>query len=112
MPCILVSPWSAGGWVCSERFDHTSVLQFLERFTGVRETNITDWRRSTFGDLASAFRLGQAARKPPPLPDTAGPLALAKYGSSNLPAPVFPGEEQQLPKQETGERKHLTARES
>jgi phospholipase C len=112
VPCILISPWTAGGWVCSERFDHTSVLQFLERFTGVRETNITDWRRSTFGDLSSAFRLGQAARKPPALPDTAGPLALAKYGSSNLPAPMFPGEEQQLPKQETGERKRLAARKS
>jgi phospholipase C len=112
VPCILISPWTAGGWVCSERFDHTSVLQFLERFTGVRERNITDWRRSTFGDLSSAFRLGQAARKPPALPDTAGPLALAKYGSSNLPAPMFPGEEQQLPKQETGERKRLAARKS
>jgi phospholipase C len=28
VPCIIVSPWTAGGWVCSERFDHTSVLQF------------------------------------------------------------------------------------
>ena len=45
VPCIIVSPWSAGGWVCSETFDHTSVLQFLEKFTGVKEPNITDWRR-------------------------------------------------------------------
>ena len=38
VPCIIVSPWTAGGWVCSEAFDHTSVLQFLEKFTGVAGT--------------------------------------------------------------------------
>ncbi len=48
VPCILISPWTAGAWVCSQPFDHTSVLQFLERFTGVREPNITDWRRGSF----------------------------------------------------------------
>ena len=41
VPCIIVSPWTVGGWVCSQPFDHTSVLQFLEQFTGVREPNIT-----------------------------------------------------------------------
>ena len=56
MPCIIVSPWTAGGWVCSQPFDHTSVLQFLEKFTGVAEPNISDWRRKTFGDLTAAFR--------------------------------------------------------
>ena len=66
VPCIIVSPWTAGGWVCSQPFDHTSVLQFLEKFTGVHEPNITDWRRKTFGDLTSAFRFqrrqGRAAQ--------------------------------------------------
>src|SRR5262249_53559544 len=37
VPCVIVSPWTAGGWVCSQPFDHTSVLQFLEHVTGVRE---------------------------------------------------------------------------
>ena len=36
VPCVVVSPWTAGGWVSSERFDHTSVLRFLEKVTGVR----------------------------------------------------------------------------
>lgn len=109
VPCILVSPWTVGGWVCSQTFDHTSVLQFLERFTGVRETNITDWRRTTFGDLVSAFQFEQPpVWKPPVLPDTAGPLVLAKYGSSNLPKPILPGEEQPPPKQEPGERKRVS----
>ncbi len=91
VPCIIVSPWTAGGWVCSERFDHTSVLQFLEGFTGVREPNITDWRRHTFGDLTSAFRFKEARSMPPVLPDTMGPLTLARYGAANLPKPVLPG---------------------
>src|SRR3546814_6424610 len=34
VPCIVISPWTAGGWVCSEPLDHTSILRFLEAFTG------------------------------------------------------------------------------
>ena len=100
VPCILVSPWTMGGWVSSENFDHTSVLQLLEKFTGVRETNISDWRRQTFGDLTSALRFENTQHKPPSLPDTSGPLRLAKYEATTLPSPVFPGDEQKLPKQE------------
>ncbi len=105
VPCILISPWTTGGWVCSQQFDHTSVLQFLERFTGVREPNISPWRRSTFGDLTSGFRFRHAQKKSPVLPDTITPLNLAKYESTNLPNPVFPTADQQLPKQESGSRK-------
>ena len=104
VPCLLISPWTAGGWVCSEAFDHTSVLRFLEHFTGVKETNISDWRRSTFGDMTSALRFKDAKKTAPALPDTSRMLSLAKYSSANLPKPVFP-EEQQLPKQEKGQRK-------
>jgi phospholipase C len=55
VPAIIVSPWSRGGWVCSEVFDHTSTLRFLEARFGVREENISDWRRSVCGDMTSAF---------------------------------------------------------
>jgi phospholipase C len=72
VPCIIVSPWTAGGWVSSQSFDHTSVLQFLEQVTGVREPNISPWRRRTFGDLTSAFRFGEPPAALPPLPSTAG----------------------------------------
>ncbi len=54
-PTIVVSPWSRGGYVCSELFDHTSTLRFLEQRFGVAEPNISDWRRSVCGDLTSAF---------------------------------------------------------
>jgi phospholipase C len=55
VPAIIVSPWSRGGYVCSEVFDHTSTLKFLEKRFGVVEPNISDWRRAVCGDLTSAF---------------------------------------------------------
>lgn len=62
VPAVVVSPWTRGGYVCSEIFDHTSALQFAEKFishkTGknIREKNITEWRRTICGDLTSVFR--------------------------------------------------------
>jgi phospholipase C len=100
VPCILISPWTAGGYVCSDTFDHTSTLRFLEKLTGVHEPNISDWRRSTFGDLTSALRFDGAKKEPPLLPDTSGRLRLAEYESTFLPAPVFPSKDQKPPEQE------------
>lgn len=100
VPCIIVSPWTAGGWVCSEPFDHTSVLQFLEKFTGVREPNITEWRRKTFGDLTSAFRFHEKGGQPPKLPDAEGLLAKARDEVAHLPKPSPSAREQSLPVQE------------
>lgn len=62
VPMVIASPWSRGGAVCSQVFDHTSVLQFMEKVlsqkTGkqVREPNINQWRRTVCGDMLSAFR--------------------------------------------------------
>lgn len=62
VPMVIASPWTRGGFVNSEVFDHTSTLQFLETFlekkTGkkIKETNISDWRRTFCGDLTSVFR--------------------------------------------------------
>jgi phospholipase C len=103
VPCVIVSPWTQGGWIASETFDHTSVLRFLETLTGVTIPNITPWRRATFGDLTSA--LGAVSRSPfPRLPDTKGQLAQAVKEVTTLPAPVFPTTSQTLPKQQTGPR--------
>jgi phospholipase C len=107
VPCIIVSPWTAGGWVCSQPFDHTSALQFLEQFTGVREDNISAWRRQTFGDLTSAFRFDDETAGQPALPGTDGVLETARYEASHLPDPVFPGTNQTMPAQEKGERKRV-----
>jgi phospholipase C len=56
VPMVIASPWSRGGAVCSQVFDHTSVLQLLESLVKVRETNISAWRRTVCGDLSSAFQ--------------------------------------------------------
>lgn len=100
VPCIVVSPWTAGGWVCSEPFDHTSVLQFLEKFTGVREPNISDWRRQTFGDLTSAFRFHEKRIQPPKLPDAGGWLVKAREEVAHLPKPSTSAGQRSLPVQE------------
>jgi phospholipase C len=108
VPAIIVSPWTVGGWVASEHFDHTSPLRFLERFTGVREPNISAWRRSTFGDLTSAFRFSGAKTAPPPLPaDTAARLIEAELEVATLPRPSLPGAGQTAPRQEPGTRPHV-----
>ncbi|WP_097901568.1 alkaline phosphatase family protein, partial [Streptomyces sp. b94] len=64
VPMLVVSPWTVGGYVCSEVFDHTSVIRFLERWTGVKEPNIGEWRRRVTGDLTSAFDFTRARRQP------------------------------------------------
>ncbi|MFE4975646.1 alkaline phosphatase family protein [Kitasatospora sp. NPDC056651] len=107
VPCIVVSPWTVGGWVAREAFDHTSVLRFLERFTGVRAANLTDWRRRTFGDLTSAFQFDHGPRRAPALPPTAARLQQAEYEVAHYPAPVLPGADQKVPTQEPGGRPHL-----
>lgn len=72
VPMIIASPWTRGGNVCSQVFDHTSSLRFLENFlekkTGkkIQEENITAWRRTVCGDLTSVFLPyeGEPVRRP------------------------------------------------
>ncbi|MEU4875765.1 alkaline phosphatase family protein [Streptomyces sp. NPDC021608] len=107
VPAIIVSPWTVGGWVASEAFDHTSTLRFLETLTGVEEPNISAWRRGAFGDLTSAFRFGSPQSPAPALPgDTAEQLSRAQEEVATLPRPTLPGAEQSFPAQEPGRRPH------
>lgn len=55
VPCYVISPFSRGGWVNSQVFDHTSVVQFLEQRFGVAEPNISAYRRAICGNLLSCF---------------------------------------------------------
>ncbi|MCQ8774486.1 phosphocholine-specific phospholipase C [Streptomyces telluris] len=105
VPCLIVSPWTVGGWAAGDPFDHTSVLRFLEVWTGVREPNISAWRRRTFGDLTSAFGFTDKAPRPPRLPaDTKEQLDEARWKVAHLPKPTLPGARQQPPEQEKGSR--------
>ncbi|WP_326679833.1 phosphocholine-specific phospholipase C [Streptomyces sp. NBC_01237] len=97
VPLLVVSPWTVGGYVCSEVFDHTSVIRFLERWTGVREPNISDWRRQVTGDLTSAFDFKRARRQP----KVAHPAVIPPLSGRWQPKPPAV---QHLPVQERGAR--------
>lgn len=75
VPFVVASPWSRGGFVNSQVFDHTSSLLFMEKWlskkTGkqIKSDNISDWRRAICGDLTSVFRPynGEEIKRPAPL---------------------------------------------
>jgi phospholipase C len=70
VPFLVISPWSKGGYVNSQVFDHTSVVQFIEKRFGVFESNISPWRRAVSGDLTSVFNFANPNDKQPSLPST------------------------------------------
>jgi len=105
VPALVISPYSTGGWVCSEVFDHTSTLKFLERRFGVIEPNISAWRRQTVGDMTSALRLGEHDMQVPAMPDPVALLAQQQQEAASLPAPTVPAV-QVTPHQEPGTRPH------
>jgi len=103
VPALVVSPWSRGGYVCSEVFDHTSTLRFLEKRFGVEEPNISPWRRTVCGDLTSAFDFEQADAGQAQLPDTSD---FAERIGRSLAAPSLRIPERQGPSdQDPGRRR-------
>ena len=88
VPLIAISPWSKGGYVNSQVFDHTSVIQFIEKRFGVTENNLSPWRRAVAGDLTSLFNFTNPnAAAPKGLPDTSGDLpSVAELGGSGVDA--------------------------
>ena len=107
VPMLVVSPWSRGGYVDSQVFDHTSIIRFIEqRFAAgnpdLIETNISAWRRAVCGDLTSAFDFANpnAAMPTLPRPKSVGSAMLARKASY---IPASPREGTVLA-QETGVR--------
>lgn len=103
VPMYVVSPWSKGGWVSSEVFDHTSMGMFLEKRFGITIANISPWHRAVCGDLSSAFdftRPGSAT--PPQLPETS---SYASVDAQQRTMPLYTVPEQHQPLfQERGTR--------
>jgi phospholipase C len=99
VPMVVISPWSRGGWVNSQVFDHTSVIRFLEQRFGVMEPNISPWRRAICGDLTSAFNFKTPnAPFPGDLPPTKAIAAKAaalpgRTRPVTPPAPLTPVQE-------------------
>jgi phospholipase C len=67
---LLISPFSRGGFVSSDLFDHTSVLRFIETRFGAEVPNLSAWRRANVGDLTSAFNFTKPDPSIPALPPT------------------------------------------
>jgi phospholipase C len=98
----VISPWSRGGWVDSQVFDHTSIGMFLERRFGITVESISPWHRAVCGDLTSAFDFvtpndstcptlpdvsdyakveAQQRLFPPPVPPLSGPSLFQETGT-------------------------------
>ena len=108
VPCIVASPWTVGGYVSHTTFDHTSVIQLLETVTGVANPNISAWRRSTAGNLASVLG-SRPPRLAPRLPGTAAELLLAEQQVREFQLPPIPGASQTFPVQHRGTKPSVPA---
>jgi phospholipase C len=102
VPMLVVSPFSRGGLVCSDTFDHTSTLRFLETRFGARVPNLSAWRRRVTGDLTAAFNFGASPQfgrpslaKPRPGETTCAPGESTPVASTAGP----------FPKQASGKRR-------
>lgn len=106
VPMYIISPWSRGGWVNSQVFDHSSVIRFLEQCFNVEEPNISPYRRAVCGDLTTAFDF--ETPNIVPLPDLSGKktkaeadaIRKAQEGLAQVSRPL----NQAYPIQETGIR--------
>lgn len=102
-PLVIASPWSRGGCVNSQVFDHTSVIMFLEKWLAgkgksVHEPNINPWRRSVCGDLTSVFRpyKGETYRLPKAVVRDTYIERIHKAKFKNRPEPATPLDEESL----------------
>jgi phospholipase C len=118
VPMLVVSPFSRGGYVCSDTFDHTSQMRFLETRFGVMAPNISAWRRSVTGDLTTTLHVSSPDTSVPRLPATAGTadrvvkaectsLQLLEVDVKN-PAPYPLPTSQRIPSQEPGTARRIT----
>jgi phospholipase C len=100
VPALLISPYTQGGWVCSDPFDHTSVIRFLTSRFGVAEPNISAYRSSVLGDLTTAFRqIDTPVAAFPSLPDAEAALSAARSQVQTLPRPTASVTPQVMPQQ-------------
>ena len=105
VPTLIISPFTRGGLVSSDLFDHTSLLRFIETRFGAEVPNLSAWRRATVGDLTTAFNFKKPDQSIPSLPSTlTGDSAAIVQCEANLAGtiPYTPPATQALPSQESG----------
>lgn len=93
VPLVIASPWSRGGYVNSQVFDHTSILRMLEVLLShragrtIQETNISAWRRAVCGDLSTVFRPFDGSRVEKPKPVERDPFLESIHQAQFRPLP-------------------------
>jgi phospholipase C len=94
VPMIIASPWSRGGRVCSQLFDHTSVFRFVQDWLKkktskhIEEKTISLWRKTICGDLTSAFRPFAGTEEPPLTTLEKTPFIKGIYDAKFQPLPT------------------------
>ncbi len=109
VPMLIISPFTRGGFVSSDLFDHTSVLRFLESLFGAEVPNLSAWRRTTVGDLTSAFNFKRPDPSIPNLPVTLPAVQqVIQQCAANLAGttPYTTPNVQTVPTQESGTTTH------
>lgn len=104
VPMMIISPFSRGGFVSSDLFDHTSILRFLETRFGAEVPNFSAWRRATVGDMTSAFNFSKVDTSVPNLPAVNPASSIVTECAANplgFPPPALPAT-QTMPVQEAG----------
>ena len=116
VPMYVVSPWSKGGWVSSQVFDHSSVGQFLEKRFGITVPAISPWNRAVAGDLTSAFDFASPDDATvPKLPETKHAINIEALQIAMPPAAppaeptAFPQEQGTRPSRPTPYQLHVTS---
>ena len=95
VPMLICSPWTQGGYVDSNTYDHTSMNRFLQTWTGAPLVNVTAWRNSVSGDLTAAFDFANPDYSVPALPDTVA-LITQSDAEKSFPAVAPPAEGKQV----------------
>jgi len=111
VPALVISPFSrnpdpsGGPLVCSDTFDHTSLLRFVETWTAARgrpapipdrnpasrAPGLSAWRRGSVGDLTTAFSFGASPDASVPsdvlavVPNRAAPAVLSECTITGTP---------------------------
>jgi phospholipase C len=105
VPAIVVSPWTAGGYVDSTTMDHTSLIRILERRFGVTEPHISAYRRKTMGDFTNSLQFQRAPKDYPAHnkqlqnKTVAQEFVAMQQQVANNPSPTIPTGAQTMPTQ-------------
>jgi phospholipase C len=118
VPMLVISPWSVGGRVNSELFDHTSGLKLVETVFGTPTNGVTpkgiasDWRHNLVGDLTSTMDFANPVYSVPSSVTEAlvtaftasQELLVTNNSGAETPVEGRPGADGTMPTQEPGTR--------